>query len=409
VSLLIVLRPIRPRTLILMCTALGAMLGIGFGIRSDVVMNLVPVALTVTAFMPGGVFRNIPVKAAALAALLLAFAVCASGVLNFYQSGHALWHVSILGLTEPFDTPLGIEPALYNHGAAYSDDVVFAEVIGYVHRIERGTPAPEIFTPAYQNASRKYYLTLARLVPADFFVRTLASVVKVLNLPYSITYGRAPIGVSHPLVLRLYEARAWCLTALEGVTPALLLAVAAGLTTRSRRCALALVALVLFYSGYPVLQFYGRHVFHLEFVALWIAAIAVSQAPPLLRRDADGVSRRREFLASLVPWTAAIAGIVAALAVVRLVQAGHVRNLISRYETAPREELSVRTDRVASGRIRLTPEPSLASRLDATSLSSEMLILRVGGTSGSAILAPFPSCSKRSRATTGSASRCISA
>ena len=158
----IVLRPLRPRALLSMSVSLGVALGVGFGVRADVVMNLVPFIATVMLFTPGSVLRNLRIKTAAVALCVAAFAACAWPVLKFYRSDHALWHVAILGLTAPFDQPLGVMPARYSFGNSYSDDLVIATVTSYAKRTEPLLPAPALYTPRYVDVTRHYFLELLR-------------------------------------------------------------------------------------------------------------------------------------------------------------------------------------------------------------------------------------------------------
>src|SRR5436190_1097379 len=53
----IVLRPLSARAMIAVSALLGAALGIGFGFRTDVMVNLAPFVVTVACLAPGGLMR----------------------------------------------------------------------------------------------------------------------------------------------------------------------------------------------------------------------------------------------------------------------------------------------------------------------------------------------------------------
>jgi hypothetical protein len=376
----IILKPLSAGGLMAVSALLGAALGIGFGFRTDVMVNLAPFVLTVALFAPGGVMRRLRTKLAALAVCFAAFWVCARPVVMNYQWGNAGWHLVLLGTTDPFDQRLGVSPSVYSFGNAYSDDLVQTIVKAHAWRVEPDNLTdPDYFAPAYEQMTRRYFLDLARTFPADGLTRSWGSVIEVLNLPFSIAFGRVPGGVSSPLAVRAYDVRAWCLTAAEGITPMLLCALVVVLATHWPRYAFALAALVLFFAAYPVLQYDGRHVFHLEFLALWIDALAVwgliSNRAAIRRLLSEPASLRRMCLAAV-----AIASLmIVPLWALRLYQTPKVLALLSGYSHAREDDVPVVTKMADTARLDIsgiaTPDELRVP------IAVEMLAVHVSGAS----------------------------
>jgi hypothetical protein len=377
---MIVLRPLSARGLIALSMLLGAALGIGFGFRTDVMVNLAPFVVTVVFLSPGGMLRALPTKFTAVAACLAAFWICARPVVMNYRWGNAGWHLVLLGTTDPFDRNLGVSPSIYSFGNAYSDDLIPAIVKTYAWRVQPDhVTDPGWFDPEYEKMTRQYFFELARTFPADFVTRSWASVIKVLNLPFSIRFGRVPVGVSSPMLARAFGVRSWVLTKAEGITPALLCVLIVALATHSPRYAVALTTLVLFFAAYPVLQYDGRHVFHLELLALWIDALAfwwlISHAQDIRRRLFEPGAIRRMSLTA-----AAMAVFVfIPIAVLRVYQTPRVHAVLDDYVRAPRRDMEVSTTKVSATTARLEiDQPGLPSKLH-TPIEVEMLAVQVDG------------------------------
>src|SRR5215469_2533512 len=141
----IVLRRTSSSRLAALSALLGAALGIGFGFRLDVGLNLFPFAAAVALFEAGGMVGRFRAKLVALAVCGAAFWICARPALGVYQGGN-VWHVSLLGLMEPFDQRLGVLPSVYSFGSSYSDDLVDATVASYAARVESGDTGMDLST-----------------------------------------------------------------------------------------------------------------------------------------------------------------------------------------------------------------------------------------------------------------------
>ncbi|HUK34305.1 MAG TPA: hypothetical protein VLV86_10360, partial [Vicinamibacterales bacterium] len=132
----IVLRPLTSPRLIGISAFLGAALGVGFGFRTDVALNLAPFAVALMLLEASGVVRRVGTRAAAFVVCCAMFIVCARPAFKAYEGGHGLWHVSLLGLMDPFDEPLRISPSIYSFGNAYSDHLIETTVSSYASRVQ---------------------------------------------------------------------------------------------------------------------------------------------------------------------------------------------------------------------------------------------------------------------------------
>jgi hypothetical protein len=340
VLMAVVVRERRPSRLLAAGALFGLAQGIGFGMRTDVILNFAPFLLVLFAAGAGRLVDAIPAKLACAAAALLTFALVAWPILGAYSANEGLSHVGILGLTTPFDEPLGVRRGPYDFGYVYNDAFASAEVDGDWARSHLGTTSVAPSTVPYARAARAYYLKLAATFPGDFLTRMTGSVIQTLNLPFSVTYGRAPAGATGRLG-RLSERRTLLMLSLIGTGPLVAFALLVIVGLSSLRDAAVGVALLLFWTAYPFIQFHGRHTFHLEFLVIagFMALLSV------LARGAVSMTRG----SFPRPWPVVrAAGLVVALGVVwalvvaagRAVQAPQAHALLSAYEQAPVERLA---------------------------------------------------------------------
>ncbi len=78
----------------------GAILGVGFGIRTDAAIYLPLILSTLIAFRPRLTGADLVTRLAATAVGMACFAVTASPILRVYQSANSFAHVAMLGLTD---------------------------------------------------------------------------------------------------------------------------------------------------------------------------------------------------------------------------------------------------------------------------------------------------------------------
>jgi hypothetical protein len=116
----LVVRPFSRRRFLVLSTAYGAVMGLGFGFRNDLLINVLPFIVTVVLFLPVPIRSRGRLKIAALALAAASFVVCAWPIITAYQSGSNTTHVALLGLMTSFDSPLGVTGSVYDWGAPRS-------------------------------------------------------------------------------------------------------------------------------------------------------------------------------------------------------------------------------------------------------------------------------------------------
>lgn len=331
--------------------AFGLVQGIGLGMRADVLLNFIPFFAALIFAGPRRVREQLKEKLACAGAAIAVFIVASLPILRTYSRSEGFWHVSLLGLTTPFDQALHVRPAPYDFGYAYNDSYMKWVAQSQWSRRHAGGPQADPDAAPPGAASREYYKTLAAVFPGDFATRMIGSVLSVLNLPFSNTYGYAPLGVSNAFLVRLGTWRVWLLLRFAGAGPLLAatLIVLIGMT-RPRDAVVGFV-LVVFFAAYPFLQFHDRHIFQLEFLVtgmlVWLASLgwraAVSQPAPL----PSLVWRSIALMAAMC------VAVAAAVAVARTVQKPGARALLDAYDQAPTEAVPASRISLDDGHIRL--------------------------------------------------------
>ena len=341
--------PIAPRRIIGWALLFGAILGVGFGFRNDLLINIPPFLALVLLGLPGGVLANGRLKAAAVAAAAAAFLAFAWPIVRAYEGGSNTGHVAFLGLMTTFDMPLGIRGTLYDWGYRYVDQ--FAADIINSHSYRLHGRFVEYLSKQYDREAVACLLEIVRHWPADILVRVYASVLKVVELPFTVgPYANAmPIGVSGTRIAGVYDWQIWLLFHyLSGRGLLLTVLALTAIGARTPWTAAALLASLIYYAGYPAIQFDVRHFFHLEFIGWWALACVVQQAISLsvkLGRRPESLkafihSTPRASLARMAVFPLAAAAVVlGTLTTLRAYQTRHVRELLGQYQAAPRQGL----------------------------------------------------------------------
>ena len=305
----------KPRRLVVLGAVFGAIQGLGFGMRTDVALNFVPFFLVL--FAAGSVEgrRAVRPRMACATASLVVFAVIALPILQSYARSSSLWHVVLLGFTAPYDENLNIgfpRPA-YSFPYAHNDSYIESVVRAYWRRLHPNDPLLTMVTRPYDRACEEYFFRLARAFPADMLTRGVASIVGIVNLPFSLPDGYVPVGVSNPTLRNAWEVRGRIGQAISGSGLLLIAAVLTMLAFRAPLYAAVAFVLLWFWGAFPAVEFQGRHIFHVEVVVL--AAIAWGCAA-IVRVIAGAVDRsawRRAMWSSEVPGRFARAAATVAL------------------------------------------------------------------------------------------------
>jgi hypothetical protein len=309
----------------------GAILGVGYGFRTDFLSDVPPFFIALLLFLEGSVLRNLRLKAAAAALCLVVFFVTGWPVISSLNRARpgCEWHVVLMGFAHSFLPAMGVEAAPYEVNREYLDEYAYANVTSYAARTHPGISHIEYCGVDYGVATRAYLAEAVRRFPADVIVRAYASVRRIVELPFT---DRANEDVADQVA----HNRAYGL-GLPIVVAAVLLAMAANL-----RIGLFLLFFVLYFGGVPATQFDARHFFHLEFITVWAIGFllqrAIDHVPSAVRDRTWPVT-----IASLGRSAAVLTGCIAALAallwIARLYQQPAARAFFSDYLAAGREEL----------------------------------------------------------------------
>ena len=347
----------QPKSLIVLGAAFGLVQGIGLGMRTDVILNFAPFLLVLFAMGGGDVRKAVSWKLAAAATSLLLFLVVAWPVLAVYRRSEGLWHVSLLGLTTPFDAALNLRRAPYDFGYLYDDSYISTVVQAYWSRVHSHVSDLLSAPGSYDRAAKAYYQLIASTFPADLLTRMAGSALHVLNLPFSISYGVVPLGITNPVMSWLGHVRTYVMLALVGVGPlaAAWLLVLIGMRDRIAAC--VAFVLLMFWACYPYLQFHERHVFHLEIltilVLLWAARLSWLTVAAVRADVAWATGRRMLWSASLL---AGLVGCcVIAVAIAREMQEPRAHEVFAQYANAAEEPVEVQRASAAADVVRLEP------------------------------------------------------
>jgi hypothetical protein len=388
----LVLTARRPSTLIALGAAFGATQGFGYGMRADVAVNFVPFLIVLFAVVARS-RHGYGVRLLCAAAAFATFVLVALPILNAYRAAGSLWHVTLLGLTTPFDVNLNLAlpPPPYDFGYMYNDLYIETVVRSYWARLHPGGEAFRMLSPTYGLACPALYTSLAAAFPGDVLTRMVAAAINIVNFPFLPGYGHVPLGISNRPMVALYELRGSVMDMLEGFGPIAITIVLVILGMNGPRYAAVAFLLLCGVTAYPALQYQFRHMFHLELVVL--AAIAVGGAL-LGRRLQDGWRHGdRDWLAeegkragrSFIAVAGLFLVVAGTLFIGRAVQRPQAKALLQSYEAAALDPLGTKSEERPDGRLWLdapvfsTPPPR--DDLETMMVVAEFTPDRCGGTS----------------------------
>jgi len=295
----IVVRPRRPRDVLVLSLCYGVVLGIGYGFRTDLLIDIPPFLIAIVFFLPGGVLRDFPLKTAAVGLFGAGFVAAGWPIISsVVASGGCQWHVFLLGLTDPFNETLGVSGGAYSWGHLYNDEYLWATVSGYATRFRPDLGYIEYCSHEYDVASWQYLQHILVTFPADFLTRAYASALQVLDLPF---HRFDVLKHAGPLLAAVF-----------------VLAVGSA----SLRLALFAAFVILYFGGYPAIQFMPRHYFPFEFISVAILAFLIERGA---RAGMALVREGRADRAASMPIVRSVAVCAAILAAVLLVPLGLLR------------------------------------------------------------------------------------
>ncbi|MEO7158655.1 MAG: hypothetical protein ABI039_13885 [Vicinamibacterales bacterium] len=332
----LILRPAGRWPTIALAAAFGAVVGLGYGFRSDLIVMVPFGVVMVLFFLPGPLRSMWRRNLAAAAAAFAAFLIVGWPPLQGQRTGGCQFHYALLGLTSPVTDQMNVLSPMYAFGNHFLDTFVDLKVGDYAQRVLAAEP-PNLCAPEYDRASGELFTHIATTFPADIVTHAYGSVLAILRsaLPVSLVeklVGWIPWAY---LVARPIDR---LLNAAGMLMPAVALAAVAVAWSIGPRLGIALTAFILFLTGYPAIEFEARHWFHLRFLPLW-AGLAVWTA------WVNGRSRwtMAAVTRGVAPVVITLLLMAAAVWTLRAIQRPRVDALIGSYLSAPVEELPTTT------------------------------------------------------------------
>jgi hypothetical protein len=363
----LVLRSHTLRATLGLAALFGAVVGLGFGFRSDLIV-MVPFGLAVILFcLPGRLRDHWRRNLGAAAVALLVFLTAGYPPLSGQRTGGCQFHYALLGMTSPLVQSMNGDPPIYAFGDHFLDTFVDLKVGDFAERVS-GVPTPNLCAPEYDAASAELFTALARTFPADLVAHAYGSVLTILRAGFTLPRFEMlsrwipPAAPVAPLLDGVFHY--------VGLLGPIVTALAVGAAfAASWRLGITLAAFILFLAGYPAIEFEGRHWFHLRFIPLWAACAVITAwlgAWPAERRTG-----MRRGIAGVL---ALIALLAAAITIVRMVQRGPAEALIASYIAAATEPVAFSADGPSRRRVDWRPvdyAPPPGHR------SSDMLVVTV--------------------------------
>jgi len=277
------------RGFVVAAAASAAMIGLGAGFRPDV-MIVTPLLflLLVVSALAGRGKRGVAGGTVAVVAVLWLLTLPAS--MNGIRGGFGM--LLLQGATEPFTRHMRLDPAAFNFGKQYSDELALSTIAADLPRVPQPAPgATDAGATAPATAMTRSTSYIVERFPyfiGDLATRAIKSAYLVIGSPY-LTGERFRQSDPHPalppellpkvtkLLLPVYQT-----IAVPVLPVAALIGLLAFLYRRfidHRSEALLWGGTILLLSSYPAAQFSFRHLFHLEFIfflaILGLAAIRV--------------------------------------------------------------------------------------------------------------------------------------
>jgi hypothetical protein len=332
----LVRRPMAPRAVLLLAAAYGAIVGFGYGFRTDLLANIPPFIVTLLLFMPGGVTRNVAVRAGAIVVGAVVFVITSWPAASYVaRSGGCQWHAVLLGLSDVFSNDLRVTSSFYDWVPVFSDEYVHTAVNSYGYRVNEAAFIPYC-SAAYDAASGAWLRDIVFHFPADAMTRAYGSALQILDLPFFLWREGWPSARGSSLGAVLH--------AVAGSARLAAVATVVILGAVSFRLGLFALCVVLYFGGYPSMQFADRHFFHLEFFGWWAIVFLAWHlvAPWLPWRATNARPDWRRFVRPAIQFAAvALLLLAIPLLLLRTYQHRQLDQLLSELLTAPRASVPI--------------------------------------------------------------------
>lgn len=246
------------KNLLILVLSTGILLGIEFGFRGDLLICVPFYLCAIFFFIPKAPTINWKEKLTLSFIFCGAFFVTSAPVLiPLHHQGSNMAHVIILGLMSPFTEALNLQsPVGYFLGHIYSDGYVQTIIDEYGQQILHHSPVG-VSSPGYEQVGMSYLLEYYKNYPADVLIRFYSSIKKIIWPQQIIMPGALWLNWANKVVIC-----DWFLTFAPWITFIIL-------AFYRLRLALFYCLFLVFFAGYPVLQFHPRHYFYLELLNLW--------------------------------------------------------------------------------------------------------------------------------------------
>ena len=337
-GLLVTRRPSWTRVLWI-SLAYGVVMGIGYGFRTDLLINIPAFLLTAFLFLDARWRNRLMFGAAGAAVCLAAFYLSAWPIISAVnRTWGCQWHTAILGVGEDNTRDLQLDVAPYDWLDGFTDEYAYATATSYAARVEPGVKPIGYCGPDYDRVTSAFMLDVARHAPADFLIRAYASSLQMVQLP--LRWQKPP--VPH-MATDFYRIR-MAMTAHARDAGIVLVAVAVFLVAAANiRLGLFLIGFLLYFGGYPAVQFSNRHFFHLEFITWWafgflLQQLVIAVVARVRKRPHPFPSRDAVRRAALVLGGSVVA-LWALLAVARLYQQSALEPLVEQYTNAQLDQI----------------------------------------------------------------------
>ena len=322
------------RRILALAAAAGLVVGVGLGFRPDLLIVAPPIAMTIALFLPGRLRDNLRTKLLAIALFAVLTAAVYRPIWSQEARRHGTSHVTLLGFSNRITEGLGLRSAIYDWEHVFSDSWVDFQIKSHAYFGLGITEQVEMYTESYEQFGMQVLFDRYAHYPADTLVRAYAAVLHFVPMPAVFGF----------VVLVLF--------------------------TFSKRQALFLFLALLYFTGYPSLQFDLRHYFHLEFVPMWLLGFTIQGSAVLAWRALGGLAaegwqlsreRAAEWSRRAAPQIGAAGVVVFAAFVVPLMfarayQRAEVERVFERYESAELQALASEETLIeGQGLLRLAP------------------------------------------------------
>jgi hypothetical protein len=246
------------------------------------------------------------------------------------------WHIAALGLSSDATKSLQLTIPPYDWLDGFTDEFVYTTTTSYAARVQPGVKHIEYCSADYDNATRAFMLDVVSHTPADFLVRAYASSLAMVQLP--LRWRRAPM--PH-VAVDYYKIRS-ALTSHATDAGIFIVILSIGfVAAASVRLGLFLIGFLLYFGGYPAVQFGNRHFFHLEFITWWAFGFLLQQTVTLAVARVRGRPGPMPALPALRKSALVLAGSFVALAgalwIARWYQEAAMEPLVQQYVSAQRD------------------------------------------------------------------------